>query len=83
MILNKKRIYLAGCENNFKISYELEIAYRMEHGAWGLNCRKNNICANKNIVLIFIINRLLTHSTNCPMLHAPCPMHKIENKIGT
>jgi len=58
--------FLAGCENNIIIGYEIKIVFRhfdklsasqcrqaqygawsMEHGAWGLNCTENNICANK------------------------------------
>jgi hypothetical protein len=80
-------MYLAGCRNNIikmlriKIAFRLRSIRRMAHGAWGLNCRENNICANKNIVLNFRISRVLTLSTNCPMPHALCSMPKIENII--
>ena len=69
---------LAGCRNNINT---LQIFNGMEHGAWGLNCRENNICANNNIVLNFRISRVLALSNYCSMLYAPCSMPKLENII--
>ena len=53
---------------------EKEIAWSI--GALGLNCRENDICANKNIVLNFLISRVLALSTNHSMPYAPCSMPK-------